>query len=298
MRVRLTAMTHRGLVRDHNEDSLGWAGWALSGENTASITQELDVVAPVVAVVCDGMGGHASGETASRMSASLLTAPGRLTATTEEAVTALIQQTSEAINNAADRQPILAGMGCTVVGVVIRPDGTALVFNVGDSRCYRVEGQYLAQLSVDHRSDPDSSALTQALGGGRRMMLAPDFFECEIPPDPGLILCTDGLDDYAQLTDIEARVLKSGDGLVNGLRDLALAGGGGDNVSVLQVTLSVPIAGTDMTVPGALGGDPGLEDEMYHRSRSGPAPADGDSHAEIRDGQANGTEEVTESRSS
>lgn len=230
-------MTHRGLVRDHNEDSIGWAGWALSGDDTACITQEFDVIAPLVVVVCDGMGGHSGGETASRMSAAMLTAPGRLAAPAEDAVTALIQLTSEAVNDAADHQPILAGMGCTVVGVVIRPDGSSLVFNVGDSRCYRAEGQYLAQLSVDHRRDPHASALTQALGGGRRTTLAPDFFECVIPPDPGLILCTDGLDDYVEQSAIEACVVASGAGLVERLRDLALAGGGGDNVSILQVTV-------------------------------------------------------------
>lgn len=237
MRARVTAITHRGLVRDHNEDCIGWDGWALNGETTRPISVVLDIVTPTVVVVSDGMGGHAGGETASRLATTLLTAPSEDSPVGEDGVRALLQRTSDAINTAAAQRPGLGGMGCTVVGLVLYPDGEVLVFNVGDSRCYQVEGRYLAQLSTDHRH-ADSGSLTQALGGGRRMILAPGFFSCPLPPDPGLILSTDGLDDYAQFPDIETRVLRPGSGLVTDLLDLALAGGGGDNVSVVQVALA------------------------------------------------------------
>lgn len=236
MRIRITALTHRGLVRDHNEDCVGWSGWAMTGEVTQPLSVEFDIVEPFIVVVCDGMGGHAGGETASRLATSMLTEHVACASGTEEAVTALVQRASDAINDAAEGSPLLSGMGCTAVGLVVHPGGEVLIFNVGDSRCYRVEGRYLAQLSVDHR-EPNSGALTQALGGGRRMILRPDFFSCRIPEDPGLILCTDGLDDYAEFADIEERVVGGGPGLVAGLRDLALAGQGGDNVSIVQVSL-------------------------------------------------------------
>lgn len=236
MLVRITAVTHRGLVRQHNEDTVGWTGWAMNGEVTQQFSVDMVIVEPTVVVVCDGMGGHAGGEVASRLATTVITTPGGLREVTPEAVTALLQRTSDAVNEAAEAQPELRGMGCTVVGVVLTPDGSALVFNVGDSRCYRVEGQYLAQLSVDHEQ-PGSGALTQAIGGGRRMILEPDFFSCALPSEPGLILCSDGLDDYAEFADVEARVLAGGHDLVSGLRDLALAGRGGDNVSVVQVAL-------------------------------------------------------------
>jgi PPM family protein phosphatase len=235
MRAQITAVTHRGLVRDHNEDCLGWDGWALNGETTKPVSVVLDVVEPIVVVVCDGMGGHAGGETASRLATTLLTGPAEFSHT-EDAVRILLQRTSDLINQTAEQQPHLGGMGCTVVGLVLQPDADALVFNVGDSRCYRVEGRYLAQLSTDHKH-PDSGALTQALGGGRRLVLTPDFFTCPLPADPGLILSTDGLDNYTSFSDVEARALRAGHGLVTDLRDLALAGGGGDNVTVVQVAL-------------------------------------------------------------
>lgn len=235
MRIRVSAVTHRGLARDHNEDCIGWAGWALNGEIPQPLSIDIELVEPVTFVVCDGMGGHAAGEIASRLATTRLTTPGIYATSDQESVTHQIQLASDAINDAAQDNPMYAGMGCTVVGLVLWPDGKALVFNVGDSRCYRVEGQYLAQLSVDHRR-PGTSTLTQALGGGLRVVVEPDFFECELPAGQGLILCSDGLDDYAEFSAIEQCVLRGGPGLVAGLRDLALAGGGGDNVTVVQVT--------------------------------------------------------------
>lgn len=139
-------------MRDHNEDCIDWSGWALHGEVTQRMSMELTITEPTAVVVCDGMGGHAAGETAWRLAATLITAPGPLGEATEESVTALLQRVSDAINDAALSDPTLAGMGCTVVGLVLHPDGNVCVFNVGDSRCYRLEGQCLAQLSVDHRS--------------------------------------------------------------------------------------------------------------------------------------------------
>ena len=235
MRIRISALTHRGLVRDHNEDCIGLSGWALNGEIPEPLSVELEIVEPIAVVVCDGMGGQAAGETASRLACTRLTASGIYATPDKEMVTHQIQLTSDAINDAAQDNPTCAGMGCTVVGLVVRPDGTALVFNVGDSRCYRVEGQYLAQLSVDHRRT-GTSTLTQALGGGLRVVVEPDFYECELPSAQGMILCSDGLDDYAEFSAIEQRVLNGGPELVAALRDLALSGGGGDNVTIVQVT--------------------------------------------------------------
>ncbi|WP_431240987.1 PP2C family protein-serine/threonine phosphatase (plasmid) [Mycolicibacterium aichiense] len=206
----------------------------MTGEITVPINIELEIAEPVILAVCDGMGGHSGGETASRLAVTMLTMPGSAGGGGQAAVKQLLQQASDAINDAAQQLPQLHGMGCTVVGVVLTPDGRALIFNVGDSRCYRVEGQYLAQLSVDHRN-PSSGGLTQALGGGRREILQPDFFQCDLPPAPGLFLCSDGLDDYTAFEEVERLIVTGGPELAADLCHLALAGGGGDNVSILQI---------------------------------------------------------------
>lgn len=254
--VQLAGITDRGLVRTNNEDCIGWNGWSLRGRAPAPLDLEFRIDRPTVVVVSDGMGGHAGGEEASRIACEVLTEPGALVhtvsaASTREPIRALIQEASDTINSAAEENRELHGMGCTVAGVVIHPDGSALVFNVGDSRVYRIEGDYLAQLTVDHRSS-SSNALTQALGGGRRVVLEPDFFECRIPDGPGLVLCTDGLDDYADQTAMETACAENPADLPIVLRDLAFAGGGGDNVTVVRLTLA---ARTNLTPPTATGED-------------------------------------------
>ncbi|MEU6582493.1 protein phosphatase 2C domain-containing protein [Nocardia sp. NPDC046763] len=248
MRIRIAAMTHRGLQREHNEDALGWGGWSLQGDTPTITTTELEIVEPTTVVVCDGLGGHAGGATASRLACEMLTAPGSVATMTDStptraAIGTLLQRISDRINDLGETRPELRAMGCTVVGVTVFPDGTALIFNVGDSRAYRLEGPYLAQLSLDHRA-AGSNLLRQALGGGRRANLEPAFFECCVPAGPGILLCTDGLDDYAEPESIE-RIMRAGPAdLPALLRDLALAGGGGDNVTVVQI-MSHPDEGND-----------------------------------------------------
>ncbi|MGX7724558.1 PP2C family protein-serine/threonine phosphatase [Rhodococcus sp. 5G237] len=252
--VRFTGTTDRGLVRTNNEDCIGWNGWSLRGRAPAPLALEIRIERPTVIVVADGMGGHAGGEEASRIACEVLTAPGALVhsesaAATREPIRALIQEASDTINSAAEENRELHGMGCTVAGVVVHPNGSVLVFNVGDSRVYRVEGEYLAQLTVDHRSS-SSNALTQALGGGRRVVLEPDFFDCHIPDGPGLVLCTDGLDDYADQAAMETACVENPVDLPLVLRDLAFAGGGGDNVTVVQLTCTSNDYSPAPTTPG------------------------------------------------
>ncbi|WP_280764209.1 PP2C family protein-serine/threonine phosphatase [Prescottella agglutinans] len=197
------------------------------------------MIDPVALVVCDGMGGHAGGEEASRIACEILTAPSTIANLTDavsaqDAVRGLIQSASDTINDISEQHPHLHGMGCTVAGLVAFPNGDALVFNIGDSRVYRMDGDYLGQLTVDHRSST-TRALTQALGGGRRLVLEPAFFHCSVPTGPGLLLCTDGLDDYADALEIERTVAENPDDILERLRDLALTGGGGDNISIARI---------------------------------------------------------------
>ncbi|MFE1596958.1 PP2C family protein-serine/threonine phosphatase [Nocardia sp. NPDC058705] len=242
--IRITVSTHRGKKREGNEDCVGLDGWSLRGTQPASVTIDVELDRVRTVVVCDGMGGHAGGAEASAMACELLTEPGAIDGESPEQLTATtrlrLQAVSDAINDRAQHQPELAGMGCTVVGVVLDPSGRALVFNVGDSRCYRLEGDYLSQLSVDHRH-LGGNVLHQAIGGGVRMILEPDFFDCRLPAGVGLVLCTDGLDDYASASDIEALLVSAPPRLPTQLTELALAGGGGDNVTVVQIeTIAAP----------------------------------------------------------
>lgn len=258
MRIRVSAITHRGLERSGNEDCIGWNGWSMRGPQPGLLVSEFEITAPTAIVVCDGMGGHEGGEEASRLACEIITDPEAFTGVDGVAVLdrgavldqlgTMLQNASDAINDVGDARPELAGMGCTVVGVVIDPAGHSVVFNVGDSRCYQVDGRYLTQLSVDHRQ-AGSNVLQQALGGGKRLILEPDFFESPLPQSPGLLLCTDGLDDYSDPHDVERLALATGTDLVTELRNLALAGGGGDNVTVVQIEAVAPLDHRADTAP-------------------------------------------------
>ena len=240
--MRITALTDRGHEREHNEDCVGWNGWSMTGGRANPLVFEFDVVQPTVVVVCDGMGGHAGGSTASRIAAEMLSTPEWFVSTgiAHGQLTERIQHVSDRLNDLSGARSELTGMGCTAVGAVVHPAGSALVFNVGDSRCYRIEGRYLAQLTVDHRRS-GTNVLTQALGGGRRLIVEPDFFECAVPEAPGLLLSTDGLDDYATQDAIEELAIENRPDLAVRLRDLALAGGGGDNVTIVQLEYIRPV---------------------------------------------------------
>lgn len=225
--------THVGLVRDHNEDAL-YVGRRLW-------------------VVADGMGGHAAGEVASREALAVIArldseAPvdrARVVAACEEASSELIRQ--------ARRHLGRRGMATTVTGVVA-PDasGAWLVFNVGDSRTYRLAGGRLTQVTVDHsevqalldrglltpeeaRSHPMRNIVTQCLGSP--LAPNPDVFFVILAPGDRLLLCSDGLSGMVA-DDVIATLLGRGDdpqATAEALVEAAVAGGGRDNVTVIVI---------------------------------------------------------------
>lgn len=181
--VQVIVGSHRGKVRERNEDAAGVAGWTLTGEEPGIIATELTVNAPVELVVADGLGGHLGGEIASRTAvAAFFAASGSLVDR--------IGAADDAVHSVSDDDPRLHDLATTFVGVQLRPDGTLTFFNVGDSRIYRYAAGVLGLMSEDD-SHPDGT-VTQVLGGNRRVVLDPHLYE-EVLVDDVLLLCSDGL---------------------------------------------------------------------------------------------------------
>ena len=157
-----------GLVRQGNEDSA--------------------FISPQLIAVADGMGGHAAGEVASRIAVQVLQrlAP-TLTATDvdEDSVSDLLMHSLHSIDAdiaaVTEEEIEKRGMGTTLTALLIRDKYVSLL-HVGDSRCYRLRGNTLEQLSNDHTvvqelldqgaisqseaaEHPQRSMLTQALRG-------------------------------------------------------------------------------------------------------------------------------------
>jgi len=229
------AVTHVGGVRDHNEDAF--------------------FVGDDVCVVADGMGGHEAGEVASRIVTTMVSEAfrgGRLDVT---ALPGLVTGLNDAIRTTADRNET-RGMGTTVVGVALVDNGddeSAIVFHVGDSRCYRVRDGVMTQLTTDHShvqellaagriradqvgSHPLRNVITRALG-------ADDVVEADflVLPDEDcrLLLCSDGLSGELDDERIAELLTSSSDPshAAETLLDAALAGTARDNVTAVVVDL-------------------------------------------------------------
>nr|NLI50797.1 serine/threonine-protein phosphatase [Propionibacterium sp.] len=226
--------SHVGHVRETNEDAhyCGRRVWA----------------------VADGMGGHAASEVASGPAIEqvrlLDASPGELD---EAAVRDAVAAANAAVLAHTRRHPGTRGMGTTLVGVarVGDADGPRLcVFNVGDSRAYRLAHGHLAQVSVDHseveelralgiitaaeaRVHPLRNVVTRCLG----LPQAPDADTWLVRPRAGdrLLLCSDGLTGEVSDGAIALVLLTVPDPqeAADALVAAALAAGGQDNVTVV-----------------------------------------------------------------
>jgi len=197
------ATTHVGGVRNHNEDAF--------------------YVSDDVCVVADGMGGHEAGEVASQLVTQLVS---EVFGARRLDVTELPRFVSE-LNDAVLRKGAddeTRGMGTTLVGVAVAKNGdapSAVVFHVGDSRCYRLADGIMTQLTTDHShvqdlvqtgqitpaealTHPLRNVITRALGAD--VVVEADF---HVLPDEDcrLLLCSDGLS--GELDDDRIRGLLS-----------------------------------------------------------------------------------------
>lgn len=228
--------TDTGRKRAHNEDSL--------------------IAAPTAFAVADGMGGHASGDVASKAVVTRLAEKAESGPMSAEIVMeALIAATID-ISHAIDEEEL--GVGTTATGIALTMhDGEPhwVVFNVGDSRVYIFEHNTLQQLTVDHsvvqelvsaglisaddaEHHPDSSVVTRAVGFNAAPV--PDFWLTPVTPGSRILVCSDGLTREVPDLDIHKHLAggHTAEETTRALVDAALAGGGRDNISVIVVDVS------------------------------------------------------------
>ena len=191
--AEVSVITHDGLVRDHNEDSVVVGPWtACATVTTAPATFALPLAAPAVVAVADGLGGHPAGEVASSVVVQTL---ARLAPQLDdaEAVRNAVETCNSAVYAEAARDPAREGMGTTVAGVVLTA-GDAYVFNVGDSRVYSYGPDGLRQISVDdspllppwvtqHRTHYSDSRRVRRSGAPRCARLNPPHRRRHALPD-------------------------------------------------------------------------------------------------------------------
>jgi len=249
MRIRYAAKTDVGMKRTHNEDYF-------------SLIEQDQLF-----LVADGMGGHASGEVASKMATETIqefftrsqddevTWPYKMDrhlSFVENRLVVGVKMANQRIFEAALKDLRLKGMGTTIVGGQIAGD-KLYIAHVGDSRCYRIRAGKIQQMTRDHslledykdakpgmseeeqKKFPHKNVITRALG--MRDTVQVDIHGHDIQGGDIFVFCSDGLSGMIDDETI-LKVLTATPDLeqaVSALVDAANQAGGTDNVTVLAL---------------------------------------------------------------
>lgn len=243
LNVTASVQTDAGCVRESNEDN---------GRHIKPFAGESEKTRGTLTIVADGMGGHSSGEVASEMAVELISEfyYSDEAETSPAALKAAIEKASAQIYQFSTTDEKFYGMGTTVVALVLL-ENTAFAAHVGDSRLYRLRGNEMQLLTLDHsqvmemvkqgilsfeeaHTHEDKNIILRAVGTQPKV-------EAEVsepfPVEPGdkFLLCSDGLSDMVEDQEIsEVWLAAKGDihAAVERLIELAKTRGGHDNVTV------------------------------------------------------------------
>ncbi len=248
MRLEVSGQTHVGMKRNHNEDNL------------------LLLPEERVFVVADGMGGHSSGEIASKIAVDEVGEFFRMTSQDqditwpykmdkqknydENRLAVAVKLANQRIFEKATADTKFKGMGTTIVTVYFAKDNEVVIGHVGDSRVYFFRDDTLRQITEDHsllndylkakkltpeeiENFPHKNVIVRALGMKDNVVV--DVNRVEPKPGDIFLLCSDGLS--GMVTDEQIQTVlqntKDLDKACAQLIDSANANGGNDNVTAV-----------------------------------------------------------------
>ncbi|GIF09619.1 PP2C family protein-serine/threonine phosphatase [Actinoplanes siamensis] len=228
--LRYAAQSDRGLIRDLNQDSV-YAG-------------------PRLLAVADGMGGMAAGDVASNIVIAAMApldddVPGDALV---DALRHAVGTANQQLRDTVDANPQLEGMGTTLTAVLFTGSKFGMV-HIGDSRAYLLRKGEFAQITKDDTyvqmlvdegrvspeeasSHPQRSLLTRALDGRD---IDPEYSVRQVLKGDRYLICSDGLSGVVSGETIGQTMREIADpkACVERLVQLALRGGGPDNISVV-----------------------------------------------------------------
>ncbi len=207
------------------------------------------------AVVCDGMGGAAGGDYASRTAVEVMKneieqklIESADINTASDVLRDAIDAANKSVFDASINDMTLAGMGTTVVAAVIIGKELVLAHS-GDSRAYIVSEQEICRATTDHslvqemvdsgeiteeeaKYHPRRNVITRALGVGDSVKI--DFSVYTLEGNEAILLCSDGLTNFLEEEDILNLFCKTkAQDLTKILVDRANENGGGDNITAV-----------------------------------------------------------------
>ncbi len=241
--VEFTQLSDFGKSRDHNEDYLGYA---------APETAERARTHGWLFALADGVGGHDDGEVASRAAVENLTS-GFRKAPKNEALGVLLTRLVQAANVCVYETGKRASAGgtnmaTTIVACALRYDRAAIA-HAGDSRCYLIREGCATLLTRDHTvaneqmklgilsakefaSSPNRHVLVRSLGND--LFVNVDLAEPQVLPGDVLVMCSDGLHNSVEGSEMAALTARGADlnAAARRLIELANDRDGNDNISV------------------------------------------------------------------
>jgi protein phosphatase len=252
IRAVAAGLSDVGLQREHNEDSF-------------VVLSEYDLF-----VVADGMGGHRAGDVASRIATETISEFFRTTANEdvtwpfhfdtnlseeENRLLTGIRVANRQIFERSTKSREYHGMGTTVVGAMFSPKKQKMyIGHVGDSRCYRVRGGKIRQLTRDHslindyllampdlseeqKNELPKNVITRALGMQDQVVV--DLQHDDPQPGDTYVLCSDGLSGMVSDDDIELIVASAGNvrEACTKLIERANERGGEDNITAVLIKI-------------------------------------------------------------
>jgi len=240
-KLEQAGLTDVGVRRSHNQDAFA----VLTASEPETWRERGHLL-----LVADGMGAHAVGELASKISADIIphTYQKHVEQGPPQALRRAFLEANRAIHERGLQNPEFRNMGTTTTVLVLRPEG-AWVGHVGDSRVYRIRAGMIEQLSYDHslhwemarrqRVDPSqikgvpSNVIVRSLGPDAAVRIDIEGPH-EVLPGDIYLLCSDGLS--GQVSDVEMGAIVNALPLFEACRflvDLANLRGGPDNITIV-----------------------------------------------------------------
>lgn len=242
--MRYAAKSDKGIVRDVNEDYYK----VIMGNSGL----------PPVFIIADGMGGHNSGEIASKMaveSAAKYILENIEFITSEETVCEVIVKAMDQANSyvytKSQEQQDNFGMGTTLI-IAVAYNNKIHIAHIGDSRVYIIRNGRIERITTDHsyieelikngsltreeaRNHPQKNLITRAIGCSENIQI--DTYSCDICKNDSFVLCTDGLTNMLGDDEI-MMVVEHSDSQENACNELverANRNGGADNITAIII---------------------------------------------------------------
>lgn len=260
----ISTATHEGMSGKNNEDRFGVFTYQRSANDPTQI---------VLAILCDGIGGHRAGEVAAEL--AVKTINEAVASSQADQPLATLRQgfldASQAIVDQAGQDTERRGMGATCVCAWVIADRLYTAW-VGDSRLYLLRGGAIRQLTTDHTwiqealdyglltpeqavKHPNQHVIRRYLGSAElpevdfRIKLEPEETDAQalanqglrLVPGDRLVLCSDGLSDLVTAEEIlQAVQTKPREQALSALVSLANDRGGHDNITIVMLEYPGP----------------------------------------------------------